>query len=89
MNAEVPTVSRKILPPVWVLILLGAELVLNHWLPVARLIPSPWNLIGWAVIVKGVVITLWAWRLFKRAGTGIRPSRSSTWSGRSDLPTST
>jgi protein-S-isoprenylcysteine O-methyltransferase Ste14 len=78
VNAEAPIVSRKILPPIWVLLVLGAELSLNHWLPVVRLVPAPWNLIGWAVVAKGVVIILWAWSLFKRTGTGIKPFSPST-----------
>jgi protein-S-isoprenylcysteine O-methyltransferase Ste14 len=78
VNAEAPIVSRKLLPPLWVLILLAAEFALNHWLPVVPWIPGPWRLVGWVIIAKGVFITLWAWSLFKRAGTGIKPFSPST-----------
>jgi protein-S-isoprenylcysteine O-methyltransferase Ste14 len=78
MNADALTVSRKVLPPIWFLIFLGTEFALNHWLPVVKWIPRPWNLIGWAIIAKGIFITLWAWSLFKRAGTGIKPFSPST-----------
>jgi protein-S-isoprenylcysteine O-methyltransferase Ste14 len=73
-----PVASRSILPPHWFLIALGVELALNRWLPVVVWVPGPLRALGGGVVVAGVCLTLWAFSLFRRARTGIKPFSEST-----------
>lgn len=52
-------------------------MVLLNWLgPVHQLFPVPWNLIGLAPLAGGLYLSVWTDRLFKQAGTTVKPYES-------------
>jgi len=57
----------KILPPTYFLIALLAIPLLHFWLPVLRIIPTPWNGLGILFILAGITVELSADRLFHLA----------------------
>lgn len=75
---EQPEVRRTLFPPHWASLGLLVEFALNHWAPVAKFIPAPWNLLGIGVIASGFVLVVSAFRLFAKAKTGIKPFSAST-----------
>ena len=75
--------STKIMPPTWMLIAIIAMLALNFLLPVAKIIPTLWNLSGLIFLVSGITLNLIADRAFHRVGTTVKPYQES-----SDLVTS-
>jgi protein-S-isoprenylcysteine O-methyltransferase Ste14 len=66
------------LPPTYLLVGLLAMLALHLVYPGAHLIKSLWRLLGLMPLALGLVLNLWADRLFKRYGTEVRPFREST-----------
>jgi protein-S-isoprenylcysteine O-methyltransferase Ste14 len=49
-----------------------------HWLlPVAQVVAWPYRLAGAAPVALGLGLNLWADRLFKRAGTTVKPFETS------------
>ena len=50
--------------------------VLAAALPGPAAIPSRWRLVGLAPVVAGALLHGWAWRLFRRRGTTVRPGGS-------------
>ncbi len=69
------TVRSGPLPPVWFLLALVGQAALQHWLPLATVLPAPWHLAGLLPLVAGLGIAAVAARAFARAGTAIRPFR--------------
>jgi protein-S-isoprenylcysteine O-methyltransferase Ste14 len=65
--------TEKIKPPSYLLIAILIEIVSGVWLPVMKLIPPPWTLLGLIPLTAGVVINLRADRVFHLAGTTINP----------------
>ena len=63
----------KLLPPVWYVASLIAMAALHFFLPVARLVPPPWNWIGLAAVLGGLALTASGAGLFVRHRTGIKP----------------
>jgi len=63
----------KLYPPTYLLIFLLAVIALHFLLPLARIIPSPWNGIGVIFLAAGVVINVQADGLFHRSGTTVQP----------------
>ena len=63
------------LPPFWFLTGVGAMFALHHLAPIAVVLPTPWNKLGWALITVGGVIALPSLLGFRRAGTSIKPFR--------------
>jgi len=72
----VPSSGRKPLPPILFLAALLLELALHFLLPVARLVPPPWNLLGLIPVLGGLAITVIADQQFKRARTPVNPFAS-------------
>ncbi len=66
------------IPPVYFLLAILLMLALHRWLPIVDLVDPPWSRLGWVLIVGGVLLALWAERLFAHAGTGVRPFTPST-----------
>src|SRR4051812_10304843 len=69
---------RKLLPPHIALLLLGLELVLHRFVPLAAVVPASLRVGGYGLIALGVLVPLWAVRLFRRAHTGVVPFSPST-----------
>jgi protein-S-isoprenylcysteine O-methyltransferase Ste14 len=67
------------LPPVYLVLSLGAMAVLHFGFPIARPIEAPYRYGGAVLIGLAIAIIVWAAMLFKRARTGIVPfSEAST-----------
>jgi protein-S-isoprenylcysteine O-methyltransferase Ste14 len=64
---------RKIMPPTYMLIAMLSMIVFSVFLPVARIIPSPWNLLGLIPITLGVYIAVVAEKSFRDAKTTVTP----------------
>jgi protein-S-isoprenylcysteine O-methyltransferase Ste14 len=54
------------------------EIALDRWLPVAELVARPISYAGAALIVCGILLAIWAARLFALAKTGVVPFSEST-----------
>ena len=70
--------SRRILPPVWLVIALLLTYVLDRWLPIAEIFSWPWYLAGAPLIVLGIVMAASSAGAFRRAGTPMIPFERST-----------
>ena len=70
--------SRRIMPPVWLVIAMLATYVLDRWLPIAEIFPWPWYLVGAPLILLGIIMTASSAGAFKRAGTPVVPFEPST-----------
>jgi protein-S-isoprenylcysteine O-methyltransferase Ste14 len=69
---------KRILPPVYLLAALLAMFAVHRWLPLARLVDSPYRYAGVLPIACGLSLAVWCSRLFKRADTTIRPFEESS-----------
>jgi len=70
--------STKIMPPTWMLIAIIAMLVLHFLLPLARIVPTVWNLTGLVFLVSGITLNLIADRAFQQVGTTVKPYQESS-----------
>ena len=70
--------STKIMPPTWMLIATIAMLVLHFLLPLARIVPTLWNLTGIIFLVSGITLNLIADRAFQQVGTTVKPYQESS-----------
>jgi len=70
--------GRKIIPPVYLLTSLILMFVLDRYLPVQKIITSPFNYSGIFVGFCGLALAASGVISFKKAGTAIRPFESST-----------
>jgi protein-S-isoprenylcysteine O-methyltransferase Ste14 len=73
MSAGAP--ARRLVPPVYFLAAVLTMAGLHALLPLARLVPPPWHLLGLIGPVLGAVVALDSARRFFRAGTEVRPFR--------------
>ncbi len=64
---------RKIMPTTLLLISILIMLALHFLLPVTKIIPPLWNLLGLLPIVIGIYINLWTDRAFQQAKTTVKP----------------
>jgi protein-S-isoprenylcysteine O-methyltransferase Ste14 len=65
--------SRKILPPTYCFIFLVVAIALHLTLPIASVLPPPYNLSGLALVIAGIWIMVWADGLFKKLNTDVKP----------------
>lgn len=70
--------TRKLPPPAYILASIVLMAALHFIAPAARLIPSPWNLLGVIPLAVGIVINIVADRAFHRAGTTVKPFQESS-----------
>jgi protein-S-isoprenylcysteine O-methyltransferase Ste14 len=63
----------KIMPPTYFLISLLVIPLLHFLLPMIRIIPSPWNVLGVLFVLAGIAMDLAADRLFHQVGTTVTP----------------
>ncbi len=70
--------NRKILPPTYLLFALLAMIALHFVLPITKVIPSPWNMIGVIFLLVGIDVALIAEGLFRRYKTTVRPFEVSS-----------
>jgi protein-S-isoprenylcysteine O-methyltransferase Ste14 len=69
---------RIILPPVWLLLTIGAMVAAHRYLPLQRLPGLVPDLAGLLLILLGVVMAFTSVRRFSRAETGIVPFHEAT-----------
>jgi protein-S-isoprenylcysteine O-methyltransferase Ste14 len=69
---------KKVLPPTYLLIALLAMVAVHFILPVLRIIPAPWVLLGILPLALGIAVDIQADTLFHQLGTSVRPGDEST-----------
>ncbi len=70
--------ARRVLPPVWLLLALAASFALDRWVPILRLVPKPWNYLGFVPLALGAFMSIGAAGTFRKAGTPVVPFEKST-----------
>lgn len=65
--------DHRILSPVYFLASIILMIVLHALVPVAQIVPEPWNLLGALLIAGGLWMHIWASRHFDRLNTTIKP----------------
>jgi protein-S-isoprenylcysteine O-methyltransferase Ste14 len=70
--------SKQIFPPTYLLASIIATLLLHLFLPIARIIPAPWNLLGIVILIAGAAVNVLADNLFHQVRTTVRPFEEST-----------
>jgi protein-S-isoprenylcysteine O-methyltransferase Ste14 len=71
-------VKAKVLPPTYLLVALVLILVLHFTLPVFKIVPMPWNLLGIVPLALGIALNLVADKAFHQAQTTVKPFEEST-----------
>jgi protein-S-isoprenylcysteine O-methyltransferase Ste14 len=74
----VTATTRRVLPPVWLVLALFASFALDRWCPVARLVQAPWKYFGYLPLAFGALMAISAAGAFRRAGTPVVPFEPST-----------
>ena len=69
---------KKLQPPTYLWISIGLMVVLHFLIPVKKLVPWPWNLLGILPLALGAVTNLLADQAFHKAGTTVKPFQEST-----------
>lgn len=70
--------KRKIIPPIYALLALGAMALLHSYWPLRQLLVLPYSLVGGLWIALGLTLIGIAMGGFKRAGTPVIPFERST-----------
>jgi len=71
-------VPRQPVPPVFLLATLIVMGALHVFVPIARLVPSPYHYGGLALLALGVGVVVSAAGLFRKLGTPLKPFEEST-----------
>ncbi len=69
---------NKIMPPTYLLISVLLMVAMHLLLPLAKILPPAWNLLGIIPIVLGVIVNLSADKTFHDAHTTVKPFEEST-----------
>ena len=70
--------GKKVLPPTYLWISIAIMLILNFLLPLTKIIPWPWNLLGIFPLACGIALNLIADNAFRAAKTTVKPFEEST-----------
>ena len=70
--------EKKVLPPTYLLIAIVLMLALHFLLPVYKIVPIPWNILGVIPLACGIALNLVADRAFHQAQTTVKPFEEST-----------
>ena len=70
--------SRGPVPPIIVLVTIFCEVGLHYWLPILKIIPTPWHWAGIAIIGLGLAIIISPALSFRRSETTILPFHDSS-----------
>lgn len=65
--------KKPILPPTYFFVSLLIQAGLHFALPLTRIIPYPWTLVGLLPVVLGLIVSVHGSRLFEQLGTTIKP----------------
>jgi len=69
---------KRILPTTYLLIALIIIVLFHFVIPIIKLIPYPWNLLGLIPMVIGILINIIADGALRRVGTTVKPFQEST-----------
>lgn len=70
--------GRRVLPPVYFLVALLLMAGLHVAFPVLQMIHFPYRYSGVVFVLAGILLVLWAVRLFGQAGTAIKPFQEAS-----------
>ena len=70
--------GKKVLPPTYLLVSIVIMLALHFLLPVPKIIPMPWNVLGIVPLACGIALNLAADKAFREVGTTVKPFEEST-----------
>ena len=70
--------GKRVLPPTYLLVAIVLTLVLYFLLPIYRIVPLPWNILGLVPLACGIALNLVADRAFHQAQTTVKPFEEST-----------
>jgi len=70
--------GRRVLPPVYFLVVLLLMVSLHFVFPILQVLPFPYRYSGLVFVLGGILLVLWAARLFGRAGTTIKPFQEAS-----------
>lgn len=76
MNDDRRAGRRRITPPIYFITAGALMIALHVYAPGTQLVGYPWRWLGVAPVVAGFGFVLWAWAIFKRAGTPAKPFTS-------------
>jgi protein-S-isoprenylcysteine O-methyltransferase Ste14 len=70
--------AQQVMPTTYALVAALAMILLHVLVPLPRVIPSPWHLLGLAPLALGVALNLAADHSFHNAGTTVKPLEEPT-----------
>jgi protein-S-isoprenylcysteine O-methyltransferase Ste14 len=70
--------DRKVYPPTYLLLAIVLVLALHLLLPVCKIVPVPWNIIGVVPLACGIALNLVADKAFRQVQTTVKPFEEST-----------
>jgi protein-S-isoprenylcysteine O-methyltransferase Ste14 len=70
--------DKRMLPPTYLLVAIVLMLVLHFLLPVYKIVPIPWSVLGLIPLACGIALNLVADRAFHQAQTTVKPFEEST-----------
>ncbi len=65
--------KKPILPPTYFIISLLLILAGHFFLPLMKIVPTPYNFLGLALILFGIILNLWTDSIFKKKRTTVKP----------------
>lgn len=66
--------KNKPLPPTYFLICLALVFGSHFIFPITKIIHTPYNWLGWLLVVFGIILNLWTDSIFKKAKTTVKPN---------------
>ncbi len=69
--------TKRVLPPTYLFLSIATMVLLHFLIPVSKIAPYPWNLLGLLLLVMGISINLIADAAFKREQTTVKPFEKS------------
>jgi protein-S-isoprenylcysteine O-methyltransferase Ste14 len=73
MNNYNKHMERRIMPTTYFIILLLLSIVFHFVFPLLKFIFSPYNYLGFGLIIFGIIMNLWTDSLFKKKQTTVKP----------------
>jgi protein-S-isoprenylcysteine O-methyltransferase Ste14 len=70
--------KKRVLPPTYLFLSMTIMALLHYLIPVGKIIPSPWGLLGIIPLMVGIALNLIADTSFKRKGTTVKPFEFSS-----------
>jgi protein-S-isoprenylcysteine O-methyltransferase Ste14 len=70
--------TKRVLPPIYLLFSIATMVLLHFIIPVSKVAPYPWNLLGILLLAIGISLNLIADTAFKREQTTVKPFEKST-----------